>query len=185
MSLFSQKFINTILFHPSTTWFLSQCTEARGMQEMWRKVRPEILKKLKESALVQSTESSNRIEGIEVEKERLLPLVFGKVKPRDRSEEEIQGYRKALAYIHQNHSSIEISPKSLLKLHEMAQGGMVSDAGKWKSKDNDIVEILPNGERILRFRPASAADTPKLISQLCMGYTEVVRNNQLPDLSCK
>ena len=92
------------MFHPSTAWYLSQCTEARGMQEMWKRVRPAVLKKLKESAIIQSTESSNRIEGVEVDKKRLIPLVLGTAKPRDRSEEEIAGYRKALSYIHKNYN---------------------------------------------------------------------------------
>lgn len=170
------------MFHPSTTWFLSQCGEARGMQEMWKKVRPEVLKKLKESAIIQSTESSNRIEGVEVEPNRLIPLVLGKTKPKDRSEEEIAGYRKALSYIHKNYSKIEITPKMIKLLHEMAQGGLVGDAGKWKTKDNEIIEITPRGERVVRFKPVSASETPKAMEQLCLAYHDVTNNSQLPEL---
>jgi Fic family protein len=179
---FSKEYLSSTLFHPSTTWFLSQCGEARGMQEMWKKVRPEILRKLKESAIIQSTESSNRIEGVEVEPNRLIPLVLGKTKPKDRSEEEIAGYRKALSYIHKNYSQIEINPKTIKLLHEMAQGGLVGDAGKWKIKDNDIIEITPRGERFVRFKPVPASKTPKAIEQLCLGYHDVTNNSQLPEL---
>jgi Fic family protein len=184
MNTFSKKFIDSAQFHPSTTWLLTQCSEARGMQEMWNKVRPETLKRLKESAIIQSTESSNRIEGVEVEKSRLVPLVIGKSKPRDRSEEEVQGYRRALNYIHNNYNTIKITPTVIKKLHKLAQGGMISDAGRWKAKDNDIIEILPSGERNIRFIPVSANKTPKAIEQLCLGYIDTVNNNRLPDLIC-
>src|SRR5690606_11168459 len=108
MGSFSKSYLSKLTFSTSTTWFISQCSEARGMQEMWRKMRPEILRKLKESAIVQSTESSNRIEGVEVDKDRLLPLVLGKSKPRNRPEEEIAGYKNALSYIHQKYNEIKI-----------------------------------------------------------------------------
>ncbi len=125
----SPKYLDQVRFHPSTAWYLSQCSEARGMQELWKKVRPEILKNMRESAIVQSTESSNRIEGVEVKKNRLIPLVLGNAKPRDRSEEEISGYRKALTFIHNKYTEIDITPASIQKLHRYAQGGMISDVG--------------------------------------------------------
>ena len=172
------------MFHPSTTWFLSQCSKAKGMQEMWGKVRPEVLAKLKESAIIQSTESSNRIEGVVVSKERLVPLILKNARPKDRPEEEILGYRKALDYIHAHFDKIEITPKLIKKLHKLAQGGMVSDAGKWKKKNNDIIEIDDAGKRFVRFRPVSATKTPHSIEQLCLGYNDVINNNQLPELVC-
>ena len=182
MRSFSKQYIGKILFHPSTTWHLSRCGEARGMQELWSKARPEVLKKLRESAIIQSTESSNRIEGVEVEKDRLIPLVLGDARPRDRSEEEIAGYRKALNFINQKHAKIEVTPDTIRKLHVYAQGGMVSDAGKWKSRDNDIIEISSRGDRQIRFKPVSTARTPKAMEQLCLGYADVTRNSRLPEL---
>ena len=184
MGSFSPTYIKQLSFSPSTVWLISQCSESRGKQELWNKVRPEVLQSLKESSIIQSVESSNRIEGVEVEKKRLIPLVLGKSKPRDRSEEEISGYKKALNYIHQNFRDIEINKETILKLHSLAQGGMISDAGKWKTKDNDIIEISPKGERKIRFVPVTAKQTPKSIEQLCLGYKDVVSNSLLPDLIC-
>ncbi len=154
------------------------------MQEMWNKVKPETLNKLRESAIIQSVESSNRIEGVEVEKERLIPLILGKSRPKDRSEEEVQGYRKALDYIHNNYDKINITPGVIQKMHKLAQGGMISDAGQWKKRNNDIIEIDSNGERSIRFRPVSVAKTPKAIEQLCLGYNDVISNSMIPELIC-
>lgn len=182
MNSFSPNYINKLLFHPSTTWYLTQCGEARGMQELWRRARSEVLKKLRESSIIQSTESSNRIEGVEVEKSRLIPLVLGNTKPRDRSEEEITGYRKALNFIHQKHTQLKISPETICKLHLLAQGGMISDAGQWKTHNNDIIEISPYGDRKIRFTPTTAKQTPKAIEQLCLSYNDVTQNSKLPEL---
>lgn len=182
MQSFTPNYLKKMSFSASTVWYISQCSEARGMQELWNRVRPEVLRSLRESSMVQSVESSNRIEGVEVEKNRLIPLILGNSKPRDRSEEEIAGYKKALKFIHQNYNSIEINKETILKIHSLAQGGMVADAGKLKTKDNDIIEISPNGERKIRFIPVSAKQTPKAIEQLCLGYRDVVTHSKLPDI---
>ncbi|HSN86602.1 MAG TPA: hypothetical protein VL025_07575, partial [Thermoanaerobaculia bacterium] len=83
-----------------TVWLLTDVAEAKGRQNLTLQQAPEGLEALRETARVQSVESSNRIEGVTVAPERLLPLVAGNAKPRDRSEEEIQGYRRALDLIH-------------------------------------------------------------------------------------
>ena len=122
MKSFDMEIVEKTQFHPSTTWLISQCTEARGLQKMWwGQLRPEVLRKLKESAIIQSVESSNRIEGVEVAKGRLHPLVLGDSKPKDRPEEEIQGYKKALAFIFENYENLEINPNIIKKLHKLAQ----------------------------------------------------------------
>ncbi|MBL7671397.1 MAG: hypothetical protein JNM39_13010 [Bdellovibrionaceae bacterium] len=107
MSSFTSKYLTSLRLHPSTAWSISQIAEARGLQEVWRRTKPEIVLALRESALIQSAESSNRIEGVEVDSKRLVPLVLGTTTPQDRSEEEIVGYRKALEWIHSKHQSIQ------------------------------------------------------------------------------
>ena len=72
-----------------TSWLLAACMEARGKQDLWIGQKPEVLRTLREQAIIQSTESSNRIECVTVSPERLRPVVIGKAKPRDRSEEEL------------------------------------------------------------------------------------------------
>src|SRR5436190_19460544 len=87
----------------STAWLLNDIAEAKGKQELYTRQSPQVLKALREMALIQSTESSNRIEGVTVAADRLRPLVLGNTKPRDRSEQEVQGYRTALNEIHTEH----------------------------------------------------------------------------------
>ncbi len=68
-------------------WLLSDISEYKGKQELYTKQSPQVLKSLAEMALIESAESSNRIEGVTVDHDRLKPLVIGHSKPRDRSEE--------------------------------------------------------------------------------------------------
>lgn len=166
----------------TTTWLLSACMEARGKQELWVRQKPEVIAALREQAIIQSVESSNRIEGVTVDKIRLRPLIVGKARPRDRSEEELVGYRNALRWIFSAKRSLPIQEKTILRLHEMAQGGHSGDAGKWKKRDNEIIEMLPNGERRVRFVTVPAKQVPTTIKQLCQSYQELCEADEIPSL---
>ncbi len=161
---------------------MTDVAESKGRQDLYIHQRPEVLETLRQAAIIQSTESSNRIEGVTVDRNRLAPLVLGKVKPKDRSEEEIVGYREALAWIHEDHASIEMTPKTLLRLHELCQGRVSGDAGQWKRVDNDIVEVLPDGSRRLRFKTLSWQKAPEAVEQLCLAFHDTNVQGRLPPL---
>jgi len=165
-----------------TGWVLGACMEARGKQDLWVRQKPEILAALREQAIIQSVESSNRIEGVTVPANRLKPIVLGRAKPRDRSEEELAGYRRALDWIFSRKDSVSVSPAVIRRIHALAQGGHSGDAGEWKQRDNEIIEVLPNGERSIRFVPTSAKDTPKTVDALCRSYQETSAVERIPSL---
>ncbi|MFC1539862.1 Fic family protein [Gemmatimonadota bacterium] len=165
-----------------TSWLLGSCMEARGKQDLWLIQKPEVIEVLKEQAIIQSAESSNRIEGITVAPERLRPVMQGKVKPRDRSEEELLGYRQAMNWIFTRRRLVEIDPAVILKLHSFSQSATIGDAGEWKSRDNEIIEILPNGERKVRFIPTPARQTPDTMDALCGNYRTIRDEELLPPL---
>jgi Fic family protein len=165
-----------------TGWLLGACMEARGKQDLWMRQKPEVLEVLREQAIIQSVESSNRIEGVTIPPDRLRPVVLGKAKPRDRSEEELAGYRKALDWIFSRKRQVSIIPKVIQRLHAFAQGGFSGDAGEWKTRDNEIIEILPNGERKILFVPTSAKDTPDIMDTLCRNYREACDDQRVPPL---
>jgi Fic family protein len=160
-----------------TVWLLETLAESKGRQALYEAQSPQILKALREMALVESAESSNRIEGVSVEHDRLRPLVLGNARPRDRSEEEIVGYRKALSWIHTEHEKIEINPDTIQRLHAVAQAGTSGDAGKWKATQNDIIEVFPDGRREVRFRPLPPEAVPDATEELCVAYRHAL--NQL------
>jgi Fic family protein len=165
-----------------TGWLLGSCMEARGKQDLWIRQKPAVLEVLREQAIIRSVESSNRIEGVTIPADRLRPVVLGKAKPRDRSEEELAGYRQALDWIFSRKRQVSVMPAVFQRLHALAQGGSSGDAGEWKKRDNEIIEILPSGERKVRFVPTSAQDTPKTMEALCRNYRAACDGERVPPL---
>lgn len=166
----------------STGWLLGACMEAHGKQDLWMRQKPQVLEILREQAIIQSVESSNRIEGVTIPTDRLRPVILGKDRPRDRSEEELAGYRKALDWIFSRKRRVSVIPAAFQRLHAFAQGGFSGDAGEWKKRDNEIIEILPNGERKIRFIPTSAKATPKTMETLCKNYRQACDDERIPPL---
>ncbi len=172
---------NQVTLPLSTTWLMNSISEYKGKQELYTRQSPQILKTLVEMALIESSESSNRIEGVTVDRARLKPLIIGHSRPRDRSEEEVAGYRKALDWIHKKHESLEISPKVILELHRLSRGE-AGDAGEWKKKDNEIIRKNPDGSVDVIYKATSAAETPKAIEQMCKLYRHSIDQLKYPPL---
>ena len=182
MNSFLPSYINSLSIPVGVSIIHGLCAEAKGKERFWTDAEPELLVALQEQSIISSAESSNRIEGVEVEPGRLGPLMSGRVSPRSRPEEEVVGYRNALRYIHSNAKSLEITPELIQELHRLAQSGEISDAGSWKSRNNEIIEISPDGKRSIRFCPPPPELVPHLMTELCLGYRDAVSNARLPDL---
>ena len=97
--------------------------EARGKQDLWLRQKPQVLAALRDQAMIQSAESSNRIEGVTVPADRPRPLVLGGARPSDRPEEELAGYRRALQWVFSRKGLVQITPDVIRRLRALAQGG--------------------------------------------------------------
>lgn len=157
----------------ATSWYLADLGEARGKQELFTKQAPQKLKALREHALIESAVSSNRIEGVEVEPARVGTIVFGSALLRDRDEEEVRGYRKALELIHTQGPNLPIAEETVRRLHALSRGG-IGDAGEYKQKENDVIEVFPDGRREVRFQTVRAADTPAAMHELTERWQETL-----------
>lgn len=102
-----------------TTWLLTDLAESLGRQALFTHQSPQKLKVLREHAIIESSVSSNRIEGVTVEPGRLKAVLFGKQMLRNRDEEEVRGYRKALDLIHSKGKNLPVTEKTILLLHKM------------------------------------------------------------------
>ncbi|MEZ4754264.1 MAG: Fic family protein [Bdellovibrionota bacterium] len=182
MKSFVPQYIENISIPVDLSILLNSCAKAQGKEQLWEKIKPEVLNVLRSQAIISSTESSNRIEGVEVKSERLKLLVEGESKPLDRPEEEVLGYKNALNWIHENAVSVEINPDTIKKIHQLAQEGAISDAGAWKVKNNEIIEIHTDGNVTVRFVPPEPKDVSKLIQDLCFAYNEAINKKRLPEL---
>ena len=61
-----------------TSWYLADLSKAQGKQELFTHQSPQKLRLLREHALIESAISSNRIEGINVDRSRINTLILGK-----------------------------------------------------------------------------------------------------------
>jgi Fic family protein len=140
--------------------------EFRGRDALYSEQSPEVLETMRRVALVQSTESSNRIEGITVDRDRINPLVMKNAKPRDRSEQEVAGYRDVLADIHTNHARMHLSADLIRSWHRTLYRYTGETGGSWKEKDNAVIEVGPDGRQFVRFRTVSALAAPEFMESL-------------------
>ena len=150
---------------------VAQIHEYKGKQALFLKQKPATLEKLVEIAKIQSTESSNKIEGIVTTAVRIKQLCDQKTTPRNRDEEEISGYRDALSLIHESYEYIPIKSSYILQLHQVlyrySQRGI---GGRFKNTQNYIAEIKESGEQIVRFMPLDPFETPTAIEKMCESF---------------
>lgn len=165
----------------ATAWYLADLAEARGKQELFTRQSPQKLKALREHALIESAVSSNRIEGVEVEPARVGTIVFGKARLRDRDEVEVRGYRDALHVIHTRGAKVPIAEGTVCRLHALSRG-RVGDAGQYKQKQNDIIEVLPGGRRQVRFRPVPPAEARAAVRELIDRWHDVLNQRTIHPL---
>jgi len=148
--------------------------EYRGREVLYAEQSPDVLETLRKAAMIQSTESSNRIEGITVAPGRVNQIVMKKAQPKDRSEHEVAGYRDVLADIHTNFSRMRLSADLIRGWHRRLYRYTGEPGGSWKKKDNAIVEIGPEGKQYIRFKAVSALATPKFMERLIALFTHAL-----------
>jgi len=181
MNSFRNNKLRDLTLPTSTAWLLADIAEAKGKQELYTRQSPQILKALRDTAIIQSAESSNRIEGVTVDRDRLRPLVLGHARPRDRSEEEVLGYRLALNEIHSKAARISITPEALKHFHALCQQSS-GDAGQFKRVDNDIIELVAGSAPKIRFKCVPAKQTVAAVDELCLLYRHTLEQEQVPSL---
>ena len=181
MRSFRDEYLHRLQLPLSSVWLMTDIAEVKGRQHLVLRQPPPILSSLRQTALIQSVESSNRIEGVTVAPARLEPLVLGDDRPRDRSEEEIRGYRRALELIRAEASGLAIDPPLLQRLHALIQEG-AGDAGQWKRVNNDIVEMRAGAPPRVRFRTAPAAEAEAAVEEICLSYRHALDQERVPPL---
>lgn len=130
--------------------YVAKIHEYKGRQALFLQQEPVELQRLIEVAMIQSTESSNRIEGIVTTRSRLLQLVENKTTPRNRDEKEILGYRNVLNIIHSSYEYIPLRSNYILQLHrDLLQYTLFSYGGKYKTAPNEIEQICDNYQKAL------------------------------------
>ena len=161
------------LLTPEIVQMVGSIHEHKGKQELFLEANIDELNTLLEVALIQSTGASNRIEGIFTSDKRLEELVSRKAEPRNRSEQEIAGYREVLATIHESYEYIIPRPNVILQLHrDLYSYTQGATGGNYKHSDNVIAETDAEGHQKIRFIPVPACQTADAIEKLCSSFLD-------------
>ena len=171
------------LLTPEVVALLSQIHEHKGQQNLFIEAKKDVLSELLEIAKIQSTEASNRIEGIITTDDRLKKIVRDKTIPKNRSEREIAGYRDVLSTIHDSYDYIPVRPGMILQLHrDLYKYSGSAIGGNFKNSDNVIAEELPDGTKQVRFQPVPAWETAEAMTVLCDALNEALGNEEMDPL---
>lgn len=175
MRQFDYSKLKAIAWDSEVLSLVAQIHECKGRQEMYLAQKPAALDRLVEIAKVQSTEASNKIEGIVTTNTRIKQLCEEKTTPRNRDEEEISGYRDVLNTIHESYEYIPLTANYILQLHGMLyhySGRGIG--GRFKNVQNYISETHADGTTFVRFAPLEPYETPDAVAAICESYNKAI-----------
>ncbi|MBR6244148.1 Fic family protein [bacterium] len=171
------------LLTPEIVTLLTQIHEYKGEQTLFIEAKADSLTQLTVIAKIQSTEASNKIEGIYTSDARLKALVNEKTMPKTRNEREIAGYRDVLNTIHESHDYIPVRPNMILQLHrDLYKFEGYEAGGRYKSVDNFIEEEDAQGNKFVRFKPVPAWETPAALENLCNEFDKALASGTIDPL---
>ena len=175
MKNFDYSLLRTRTFDREVINYIGLIHEFKGRQQLYLEQKPQELETLVEIAKIQSTESSNAIEGIATTKARLKSLMADKTTPRDRGEKEIKGYRHVLNVIHENFDYVPIRKNYILQLHKLLyQFTEERFGGRFKDTPNEIDMVYPDGRAVLLFKPLEPFETPYAVERICEEYDKAI-----------
>lgn len=181
MNSLHTSFLKALRFGPDDAAALKALGACQGRQDLFRRQTPEVLEGLREAAVVESSESSNRIEGVVAPPKRVEALVLKNSTPRNCSEREIAGYRDALNLIHESGSDMAFSVNVILQLHTVLYRYHPADGGRWKATQNEIVERDAEGNVIrVRFAPPGPVETPEMMRGLVDRFRRAMEDGHEP-----
>jgi Fic family protein len=147
----------------------------RGSEGLYRDQMPGLLTELADRARVQSITASSAIEGVIVQDgdraQRIINLQATTL--RNRSEQELAGYRDAQDYLFREDWR-PLNAGLILHLHRLLFAHTAMPGGAFKTQDNLVVDRSPDGSTAVRFKPVSAASTPFAIDDLIKRYQDAV-----------
>lgn len=157
-------------------------TDLKTKEEFRRLQYEDTFEILRKKAIIESVKGSNAIEGIVTTDARIKDIVDGS-KPVTHDEMEISGYKDALNLIHSDHENLDMDEDSVLSFHRMMiEQSNPREAGKYKTTNNFIMEIGPDGSRHVRFKPVSAKKVKSDMGQMLLAFYEARQDSEISPL---
>jgi len=172
MHIFDYSFLKNDLLPAQLVSLASNISALKVMSAFRKKENETAFRKLEDAAKIESIKASNAIEGIVTTDQRVRAIAGGSA-PLNHTEAEIAGYRDVLREVHVNFAAHDFRESDIRAFHAqmMRLANPLTD-GSYKTDDNVIAERMPDGRRVVRFQPASAAETPEAMRQLVLAYAE-------------
>ncbi len=168
MKIFNYSKYKDISWDNEIFGYISQIHEFKGKLSNIELKNKSKVNKLIEVAKIQSTEASNKIEGIVTTSTRIKQILDNKTTPKNRDEREILGYRDVLNTIHESYEFIPIKSQYILQLHgDLYKYSEKSIDGKYKNVQNYISETRLDGCSFVRFTPLEPYEIPDAVTRLC------------------
>jgi Fic family protein len=138
---------------PTLNAMLSQIDQLRGQWTGGVNLAPQILGRLKKSALITSAGSSTRIEGSKLSDQEIEDIIKGTKfdRMKDRDSQEVHGYYETLSFIFENYDNIPISENYILELHNRLLRYTDKDTrhrGVYKKLENSVKLYGPDGAEL-------------------------------------
>lgn len=183
MKTFNYSILKNVKYDNELISYLTMIHESRAQQEFNLKQRPLKFQSLCEIAKIRSTESSNAIEGIQTTSSRLKKIATNNAEPKNRSEEEIAGYRDVLDLINENYDNISITPNYILQLHKILfKYSSKTIGGTFKNVQNYITETDENNNKRIIFTPLEPFATKDAINSICEQYNMAIADGEIDPL---
>lgn len=156
----------------------------KGKLEVLQSQNPLIFEKLTENSKFESIVASNLIEGIVTTNYRFKQLINKKSAPKNRSEQEIAGYKDVLDIINESYNYIDINSNYILQLHKIMYQNILNNSfgGKYKNVQNYISVSDVNGNMYNIFTPLTPYETPQAIKDICTEYNKAIKDKNINPL---
>lgn len=158
---------------------LGRIDTGRGREQLYRDQVPQLLTELAARARVASITASSALEGVVVaDQARAQQIIEGKAATlRNRSEQELAGYRAALDYLF-TEDWRPMNVGLLLHVHRLLWAQTEAGGGHFKHDDNLVVDRSPDGTTEIRFVPVPARLTPDNTKGLVDLYNDAVARRE-------
>ncbi len=166
---------------PTIARALGEIERAAGREDRYREQKPAVLRSLAARARVESIRASSAIEDVIVPSPRLERVVHGSP-PRTRSEEELAGYTSALDHLLGPGGDEPFGLPLVLRLHRLLFSFTDSLGGRLKSEENRVVDKLPDGTQVDRFRTVPVRETEFHLRELHARFEELHQSGRYPPI---
>lgn len=181
MRIFDYSFLKGEKLSSAYAAMLADISLMQGENALNKREHRSLFNALQEVAQVESVRGSNAIEGISTTQARLVQICRNEGAPQNHAEEELVGYKEALALIHESYGELAFCEKDILLLHRILYSRTVEGGGRYKDQDN-LISQFSGGRRIIRFKPLSAQETPSAMQQLVLAYADARKDKDIPPL---